>query len=64
MAEDMTVWVSTNMDIETKRRLEKMSAAEDRSMAWIIRSLINAEWEKRNTVSAETLPAVQTPEGN
>ena len=52
---DENVWVNASMDVETRSRLERIATQEDRSLSWIVRSLINQEYERRfSTVSVET----------
>lgn len=38
---------SYTVDSETFSRLEKLAKELDRPMSWVIRSLVNAAWEKR-----------------
>lgn len=62
MADDI-FWVNASMDADTRARLERMAAQDDRSLSWIVRSLINQEYERRFPagVSAETLPMQALP---
>ncbi len=43
-------WVNTQMDQETKEKLESMAEADARSRSNMIRWLILNEWDKRNDV--------------
>lgn len=43
-------WVNTQMDQETKEKLESMADTDARSRSNMIRWLILNEWDKRNDV--------------
>lgn len=53
------VWVNTQMDQDTKNKLEALAEADGRTRSSMVRWLIASEWDRRTEV--EALQSEHTP---
>jgi predicted transcriptional regulator len=46
-----TIWITTSitLDPETKKRLDQLAVSDERSVSFIVRRLVNAEWDRKTT---------------